>query len=558
MTDRKCALYQRVSTDRQARVEEGGLDTQAARCRSFVEYQQGLNGDHSWEIVDEYREEGKSGKNTDRPEFQRMLADVRARRVNTVIVYKLDRISRSIADFLDLWNTFEEYGVEFISLNENFDTTTAIGRAMLKLTLVFAELEREQTAERTAAVMRHRAEQGLWNGGRVFGYDIDPNEKGVLKVNEEQAAIVVEDFFKKCVELGSASQVVRHLQERGIRRPVYQTRRGNVRGGNYFSKQTVINHLTSPVYLGKIEFKGEILEGRHEAIVDEALFTRVQNIIEENRCRRTNRFAQQGHVFLLQGLVRCGKCGSMMTPKWTGGRGGKRYHYYQCTRNSGSAGTECEASYAPAGPIEDFVVDRVVEWAEDPDLMAESVLKAGITRQRDRKSLDQQRHGLEMRLRDNQSSINRIVDAVQAGKGLDAFEARLRELEAERASMEMAQLELEFEIEGHDRDAISTDALTETYCDLRHVVEKLREAKQFHRMQELLPCFISSIDVYQNEDDPSSGRLDISLFEEEQRNRKRTNGIAQEKTLTESLLTSGCCERSERLPRLDSNQEPSG
>ena len=135
--------------------EDGGLDTQFGLMEKQVEFENAKESDGTWEIVDRYREEGRSGKDLDRPEFKRMMNDIREGKVNTVIVYKIDRITRSLRDFYDLWETFEEYEVQFVSLHEKFDTTTAVGRAMLKLILVFAELEREQTAERTSATMRH-------------------------------------------------------------------------------------------------------------------------------------------------------------------------------------------------------------------------------------------------------------------------------------------------------------------------------------------------------------------------------------------------------------------
>lgn len=184
---RKCGLYGRVSTQRQAMVEDGGLDTQFSCMEKSIEFEneKAKAIDETWEIVDRYREEGRSGKDLERPEFKRMMADVQSGRINTVIVYKIDRITRSLRDFYTLWETFEKLGVQFVSLYEKFDTTTAVGRAMLKLILVFAELEREQTAERTAATMQYRAEQGLWNGGVRLGYDLDPDNKGVLKVNPQ-------------------------------------------------------------------------------------------------------------------------------------------------------------------------------------------------------------------------------------------------------------------------------------------------------------------------------------------------------------------------------------
>src|SRR5262249_14134630 len=154
------------------------VDTQLERIRQRATYeteQARHTKARPWSVVTEYHEEGRSGKDTDRPELQRLLADVRAGQLDIVCVTKIDRITRSLIDFYDLWKTFEEHGVEFISLGDSFDTASATGRAMLKLTLVFAELERERTSERTKEKIQIRREAGKWFGGAVpLGYKVNP------------------------------------------------------------------------------------------------------------------------------------------------------------------------------------------------------------------------------------------------------------------------------------------------------------------------------------------------------------------------------------------------
>ena len=176
---KKCALYGRVSTDRQARIQDGGLDTQFDLMRKYIEYEN-AKPDADWQIAEEYREEGQSGKNLDRPEFKRMMADIDAGKINTIIVHKLDRISRSVTDFLNLLRQFQDLNVEFVSLNERFDTSTAQGRMALTILLAVAQMERELTSERTKATMQYRASQGLLHGGRPCGYDLDKESKAFL------------------------------------------------------------------------------------------------------------------------------------------------------------------------------------------------------------------------------------------------------------------------------------------------------------------------------------------------------------------------------------------
>ena len=548
---RKCGLYGRVSTLRQAKVEEGGLDTQFSCMEKTVDFENEKAIGETWEIVDRYREEGRSGKDLERPEFKRLMADVQSGRINTVIVYKIDRITRSLRDFYTLWETFEQYDVQFVSLYEKFDTTTAVGRAMLKLILVFAELEREQTAERTAATMQHRAEQGLWNGGVRLGYDLDPNNKGVLKVNPDEKEIVIKDFFKKCLELGSAGKVVQHLAKQGIRRKQYTNRNGKSVGGGPYYKQPVMNVLTDQVYLGKIVHNGQAYPGQHEAIVEEDLFMQVQDLIRRNSETRTNALAQEEHVFLLQGLARCGKCGSFMTPKWSSGRGGVRNFYYCCTRQSHSMGTECTTPYVPAGTIENFVVEQISAWAKDRDEIERAVQAACKFREIEVTNLTQELSAIRARLRETQAGLSQLVTAIQSGKSFRAVEERMEALEQDRTALEERINRLELERSSKEQETLSSDVIAETYCDFPFIVSRLRQDGNLHGLKDLLACYIAAIDIHQQEEDPSSGHMNIMLFEEELPGWKphltQPNG-AQEKTLTFQPLTGWNCERVERLP----------
>jgi site-specific DNA recombinase len=207
--------------------------------------------------------------------------------------------------------------------------------------------------------MQYRAEQGLWNGGRAIGYDLDPNDKGTIKINDEQARLV-KKAFELCIKEGSAGQVQKKLNDLGYRTPDYESRRGKKHGGGLFDKQIIIKMLQNPVYLGRITWNGDLFEGRHEAIIDEETFGRVQKILNKNRKTRSNALAPSEHVYLLQGILTCGKCGSAMTPR-SGISKSNRYYYYQCTRNAHTGNNGCNVKYVPAQPIERFVLDRVKE-----------------------------------------------------------------------------------------------------------------------------------------------------------------------------------------------------
>lgn len=240
--DRKCALYPRVSTPNQA--EEGeSLDEQVEKLRNFCAYK-------GWNSIHVYREEGFSGKDTKRPAFQRLMADVHKGKINTVIVKKVDRLSRSIIDFENIYKAFDEKNVDLISLQENFDTSTAIGRAVIRIVLVFAQMEREQTSERTMDVMAFRAKQGMFNGGYPrLGYDIDYENKRLV-VNEPEA-LIAKEIFELYLQKGSLSETAKALNEKGYRLKAWTARTGRTMGGEKFAKNSLNRILRDPVYVGK-------------------------------------------------------------------------------------------------------------------------------------------------------------------------------------------------------------------------------------------------------------------------------------------------------------------
>ena len=311
---KSCGLYARVSTERQSEIRDGSLDTQISRLKNYLSYRNSPGSKEKWGIFNVYREEGKSGKTTDRPELQRLLSDIKAGKVNTVICTKLDRITRSLLDFYKMNETFEKSHTEFISLEENFDTSTPMGKAMLKITLVFAELEREQTSKRTSYNMQWRAEQGFWNGGQILGYDLVDKK---LIINPKEARLV-KLMFEKYIELGSVLQVVEWLNDHGYRTKAYTSRRKGIkRGGNRFFNAYVTQKLKSRVYIGEVRNKDKWNKGQHEGIIEPKLWNEVNRLLKLHAPLRKNPKRKTTHVFLFQSLLKCGKCGNYMTSKYS-------------------------------------------------------------------------------------------------------------------------------------------------------------------------------------------------------------------------------------------------
>ncbi len=307
MTDKQLTvdLYIRVSTDRQAK-EGDSLEEQESELKKFCDYR-------NFKIHQVLIEKGKSGGNTNRPEYKKLVEDIEAKKINAVVVKKLDRLSRSLLDFEQLMTRLQEKEVEFISLRENFDTTTAMGKAMLRIALVFAQLEREQTSERISDVLHYRASLGYHNGGcPPYGYH-SLNKELIISAKEKP---IVELIFEKFLETHSADTVANFLNERKI-----LNRRGNVWIGNYITRT-----LQNPVYKGMLLWKGQIHQGLHIPIIAPSVWDTTHEILEAKKSLKT----LQKSDALLQKLAICGHCGSPLTPSFAYNRFKTKYCYYRC------------------------------------------------------------------------------------------------------------------------------------------------------------------------------------------------------------------------------------
>ena len=233
-------LYLRVSTQEQAQSREGSIRSQLQRLQEHL----GIKDPGSRYLV--YEERGRSGKNTDRPEFQRMLDDMQKGVISAVLCTELSRVSRSVIDFHQFLEFCERHKVGLICLREQFDTTTAHGRLILGILSVFAQFEREQISERTSINMQARARRGLYNGGYLYGYHPRPGQKGYLDIDAEEAE-VVRLMLDKYLELGSFCQVTNWLNARGYRTREYTTTKGKFRPGKPWSSSSVAQILQNPV-----------------------------------------------------------------------------------------------------------------------------------------------------------------------------------------------------------------------------------------------------------------------------------------------------------------------
>ena len=279
----RCAIYTRVSTDQGLEQDFNSLDAQREASEAYIKSQ----SHEGWRLIrDRYDDGGFSGGSMDRPALQKLLADVEARRIDVIVVYKVDRLTRSLADFAKLVGIFDEHEVSFVSVTQSFNTTTSMGRLTLNVLLSFAQFEREVTGERIRDKIAASKKKGMWMGGVVpLGYRV---EDRALHIVDDHAAIV-RSLFRRYLEAGSVVYLKQPLDAEGLRIPIRVDGAGRSTGGGLFSRGHIYKILTNPIYVGRITHKGQVHEGQHPPIVTQDLWDQVQQSLRDHLERRESR-----------------------------------------------------------------------------------------------------------------------------------------------------------------------------------------------------------------------------------------------------------------------------
>lgn len=315
----RCAIYTRKSTEEGLDQAYNSLHAQRDSCEAYIRSQ----AHEGWKLVKTaYDDGGFSGGSMDRPALKRLLSDVAAGRVQTIVVYKIDRLTRSLADFARIVETLDGQGASFVSVTQQFNTTTSMGRLTLNVLLSFAQFEREVAGERIRDKIAASKAKGLWMGGTVpIGYDVKDR---ALVVNEAEACSVRE-MFQTYLRLGSVETLQKHLEQQGILSKRWTSRAGRTRGGRQFSRGNLYWLLRNPVYVGQVRHQGKVHPGQQAAIIDQALWDEVQSRLSDRAKRNAQNNMKSGRP--LQALLFDSK-GNVMSPSWTTKPNGRRYAYY--------------------------------------------------------------------------------------------------------------------------------------------------------------------------------------------------------------------------------------
>jgi len=404
------------------------------------------------------------------------------------VVYKVDRLSRSLTDFSRIMEAFDRKGVSFVSVTQQFNTTSSMGRLTLNILLSFAQFEREIIGERIRDKIAAQKRKGKWAGGvPVLGYDVDRSGPSPRLVVNAREAARVREIFQMYLTKESLLPVVAELALRQWVNKKRVTKSGKTLGGRPFDKATLYVLLTNPVLVGKVSHKSALYDGEHDPIVEQEVFDRVQVLLKHNG-RTGGVEIRNKHGALLRGLLRCKHCDRAMTHTFSGGgRRAKAYRYYRCVRAIKSGATSCPSGSLPAQEIERVVVDEVRGLATDGGLLDRVLSEAQSSIEADRAAATTERDGLRREIAHHHRELSRLATE---GAATSEVTARIAELHERLADAEQRMPELEARIRDLEQQAISRAEAEAAFADFATLWQNLIPREQ----ARLLRLLISAVE----------------------------------------------------------------
>ncbi len=466
----RCAIYTRKSTEEGLQQEFNSLDAQREAGEAFINSQK----HEGWRLIpDAYDDGGYTGGNMDRPALQRLLSDINRKAVDCVVVYKVDRLSRSLLDFARIMETFDKRGVSFVSVTQQFNTTNSLGRLTLNVLLSFAQFEREIISKRTRDKLSAARRKGKWIGGYpVLGYDIDP-KGGRLVVNDEEA-MRVRGIFELYLKHGSISATWEEVNRRGWLTKRWTTEAGVVRGARAFHKSSLHYLLTNPIYSGMVDHKGVLYPGEHERIVEQRVWERVQAALHAAG-QSNGAIVKNKYGALLRGILFCAHCGTAMMHTYSQ-RGPRRYRYYVCYKAQQRGWKNCKTKSVSADAIEGAVLNSIRRLGNDP-AMAQAVLTEAIEQlsRRKQEALTEQAAAKGSLKQLNEDLAKLAADTTEdTGARFD----RIRSIEAAIRTTEQRLTQLAGEVLNCDEDPVDPTDLRRTIREFEEIWATLTTREQ--------------------------------------------------------------------------------
>jgi len=447
----RVATYIRISTDEEN--QPYSLEAQEQRLAAYIKSQDG------WEAARHYSDR-MSGNKLERPGLLRALADAGAGRFDLLLVYRVDRLSRSVRGLAQILEDLDRAKVSFRSATEPFDTGSPAGRMMVQMLGVFAEFERATIIDRVIAGMERKAARGGWNGGSIpFGYALDPGS-GNLVARPDQAPLVQQIFDHYVKRRWGAHTIAGWLNERGHRTNLAKP----------WAYRSVLTILRNESYLGRICFRGHYHPAAHPALVEEATFKAAQRLLDE-RGEHPGRRRSNSSDYLLAGLVRCQRCGGHYAGAAAHGKGG-RYRYYVCVTRNRRGDHGCDGQRLPADALERGLIASLVETFSQTDLVDRALrLSADATRQV-RSAAVERLAGIDSELASAREALDRYFAAFESGRlSAEAAAPRIEALSARLGELAAARQELEADKEAEDAvQAPSPDDLEAVRAELPNLL----------------------------------------------------------------------------------------
>lgn len=482
----RCAIYTRKSTDEGLDMDFNSLDAQRESAEAYITSMK----NEGWLCLpDFYDDGGFSGGNMERPALKRLMADAEAGKIDCLVVYKVDRLSRSLLDFTRIMETLEKHNVSFVSVTQQFNTTHSMGRLTLNILLSFAQFEREIIAERTRDKMAAARRKGKWTGGMpVLGYDVD-SRGGRLVINAFEAARIRE-IYDIYLDRQSLLATVAELNRRGWTTKKWTTKRGLSRGGKPFNKNNLSSLLNNVLYMGKVSYKGEEFEGEHEAIVDEAVWRATKEMLRRNGRNggSDNRPTHLRNKYgaLLKGLMDCACCNARMV-NTSVKRGDKVYRYYVCTSAQKKGWDSCPTKSIPALEIEDFIVDRIRGIGRDKRLTAKTLSQAQEQLQERMVKLTEERRGLETDLRRLSLEERQLLkETARDGSGESSSISHLAEIQEKMTRVQERVIEIDRDLTRLQIESIDKEELTAALAHFDPVWDSLRAHEKVRLIRLLI------------------------------------------------------------------------
>ena len=484
----RCAIYTRKSVSEGLEKEFNSLDAQRESALNYIAAQK----HEGWIALEkQYDDGGFTGGNMERPALQELFRDIKSGKVDMVVVYKVDRLSRSLMDFAKIIELLDKHKVSFVSVTQHFNTKDSMGRLTLNILLSFAQFEREIISERTHDKMSAARRRGKWIGGiPILGYDIVP-EGGAIVINQSEAQ-TVRKIFSYYIECRSIQKTLEYLNDNDIRGKQWKTRKGMIKGGNGFSLTTLNHLLKNMAYIGKINYDGHIYDAEFESLLSEEVFNRAQEIIKQNTIDKSPRVRNKYNA-LLAGKVYCGHCGTSMVHSYTKKTKTKVYRYYTCSNATKRGWKYCPHPSLCASELEKQVVLELERISDDVKLRKEII----------ESFYEKSRTELAEAIR-NESSIKRSLSDIRKQIAeADASSVKMLDLRKNESETARTLLEIQSDI-GNINAKISVEEsrLIEIFSNFKILWSGLTFKEQY----DIVDCLIEKV-VY----DGVNGTIQITF-----------------------------------------------